>query len=500
MPGRFLLRRARSGVEKLKGSSSSSSSSSMCDDSSSSAKSQDPTSSCPPAPLLEPQPTFVDSIVPATPPVEVKIACTTGPSQLRSVLPALARRPKSTESLGASSPTTSSVSGSDGDSDGSLKPLFTTTVLVLPPSPRQPASSPFLHEDNEEAESESDASSDNIDLPFSLEEDDHTTPCHSMLATPVFPSPAHSSHAHSRPHSYSDVATIGSSSCECDPECIDPSLCTSFFSIGSSYHHPLYAAAASVAGGIGRSGQYDFQPPASEASYRYINLSQYSSSSHVMMKREQEHEDEHDMTCSWAASPPETGCSWAVSPPTHARAFATAAASPSSFEDEDRSASYSYTHRPYVGPSSYASSTMSNSSSSDDDDRELHSDDHEVQEDDDEYEDEHYAVRSKPARSGKATPSLAGLLEQCGSLMDPDNRPSLSSFKINMNHPSSTPTSTHPEQDTSSILPKPSNIPKRHSVKVVERGFHPVRSPISSVPAMPRTEESSRRLSIILEA
>ncbi|WVF66038.1 hypothetical protein IAT40_000776 [Kwoniella sp. CBS 6097] len=489
MPGRFLLRHARSSMEKLKGTSLSKQ---KADDRSSMcgttilpvAKTQDLSSpsACPPAPLLPTESTFAEYLVPHSPLVEVKIACTTGPSQLRSVLPPSSRRSKSSENMDVH------ASGSSGSSSGSLKPLFTNTVLVLPSSPQQPASSPFLRDD--EAESEDDAASDNIDLPFSLEEDDHPTPCHSVLATPVFASPAHSSTSQ-----LSNLATFGSLSCECEPECIDPSLCTNFFSVGSSYH-PLHSATSA-------SCQYDFQPP-SECSYRYINLSQVSSTRSRMMHQPQEEERGEDM-----------GCSWAASPPARSAILATSKSTPKSFGN---SPSDSYMD----GPASYASSIRSDYSHDSDSDGE----------DKDEQPSNHMraeTVDDNEGPRGPAAPGLAGLLQQCSSLMDSDNRPSLSSFGINMNHPPATPTltpipsalqrissyassyagslnsSVHEHEiegestfSSSDILPRQSSRGNHHSVKIVERGFQPVRLPV--IPSiLTQNKGTSRKLSPILE-
>ncbi|WVQ93670.1 hypothetical protein IAU59_000746 [Kwoniella sp. CBS 9459] len=507
MPGRFLLRRAKSGVEKLKASSEHEQKL-TCDAlwhyGIIVAKSPNTCCSCPPAPVLAAQPTCPEPLVPQSPLQEIQIACTTGPAQLRSVLPPSTKRSRSIENVEAESGSNSSASGSSsGSNGGSLRPLFTHTVLVLPSSPQQPASSPFLHMDSEEGD-ENDAASDNIDLPFLLEEDDHPTPCHSILATPVFPSPAHSSQSH-----LSNVATFGSLSCECDPECIDPSLCASFFSVGSSYHHPLYASAST-------SAQYDFQPP-SESSYRYINLSQRSSS-RVAYTQEA---DVEDSGCSWAASPPQAGCSWAASPParTSAAMFATSSTSFSKSEGLSRSCNDN-------APASYATSLSSYSHSRSDDalDTEAEEEEEEEEEYDADDHEEHHAQAGHRSNNS-AAPGLAGLLQQCSSLMDSDNRPSLSSFGIDMNHPSLSSSSNSTRDSSSSgpggfvlsvseqeregiknnhddhsILPMPAKI-KRHTTKVVERGFQPVRLPITSTSnnSSISKEAFTRRLSPIME-
>ncbi|WVR03617.1 hypothetical protein IAU60_000609 [Kwoniella sp. DSM 27419] len=119
----------------------------------------------------------------------IQLACTTGPSQLRSVLRPRSRRTNSTD-----------------------RPIFTLAPLspIAPPTLAHKVEAPEL---------------EILEFPLQLHDEEiEDSPCHSILATPVFDSQP------TVPSSPSVLGSeLGRSPCQCDVECIDPSLCGASF-------------------------------------------------------------------------------------------------------------------------------------------------------------------------------------------------------------------------------------------------------------------------------
>ncbi|WWC85816.1 uncharacterized protein L201_000683 [Kwoniella dendrophila CBS 6074] len=150
-----------------------------------------------------------------------QIKCTVGPSELRSAINPNWRS------------TTNSTTNQQGKKNRNIHQLRLNTL----------SNTKKLVQAQEHLDSVSKYQfEDDLEVPFELDENLSSSntpsispsPAHSLLNTPIFP---YSPTSSMKPL---DFSTSFSSTCHCDVECIDPSLChTSFVSVGSSSSYRL---------------------------------------------------------------------------------------------------------------------------------------------------------------------------------------------------------------------------------------------------------------------